>query len=310
MKDLFQSDAYYTFLEDTGFLKPFRFEVTRSGSTTGRIQGYIQRDGGALKRFLSRRAIVNGGPFFSEDIKAGEVESLLNQCICSLRGKAIYIETRNFKDFSPWRATFEKAGFVYEPHFDFIVDTSDLEVVEERMGKSRKRDVKTSLKQGVEVVDNPSREEISSFYNVLEQLYKTRVKTPLFPLSFFERLYQTDFSKFILVRYLGDIVGGTVCVFDDDMVYEWFACGKDGVFKNVYPSTVATYYGIRFAAENGFKHFDMMGAGAPGDGGYGVRDFKAKFGGVMVEYGRYRYVSNLFLYRIGKLVVFMMKRFR
>ena len=97
-------------------------------------------------------------------------------------------------------------------------------------------------------------------------------------------------------------------MFDDETVYEWFACGKDGVYKNVYPSTVATYFGILFTAQSGRKQFDMMGAGAPGDGGYGVRDFKAKFGGQLVEYGRFRYVANKPLYALGKMAVKLMKK--
>ena len=52
----------------------------------------------------------------------------------------------------------------------------------------------------------------------------------------------------------------------------------------------------------------MMGAGAPGDGGYGVRDFKAKFGGELVEYGRFRYVANKPLYTLGKWAVNLMKK--
>ena len=308
MEALFQSDAYYSFLEGTDLFEPFRYEVSRNGKTVGRIQGYIQSDGGTLKRFFSRRAIVNAGPSFAEDIHEDEICALLKQCIDGLRGRAIYIETRNFKDFSAYRTCFEKAGFFYEPHYDFIVDTSNVEALEERMGKSRKRDVKTSLKNGATVVEEPLWEEVAAFYDVLDHLYKTRVKTPLFPLSFFEKLYHTSFSKFILVRFEGEIVGGTVCVYDNETVYEWFACGRDGVYKNVYPSTVATYHGIRFAADNGFKCFDMMGAGAPGDGGYGVRDFKAKFGGELVEYGRFRYVANKPMYSLGKWVVKLMKK--
>lgn len=308
MEELFQSDAYYSFLQGCSLFEPFRFEVSRNGSPVGRIQGYIQSDGGVLKRFFSRRAIVNAGPFFADDIQDEEIRNLLEQCIDGLRGRTIYIETRNFKDFSKFRSSFEKAGFVYEPHYDFIVDTSDPEAMEERMGKSRKRDVKTSMKNGASVVDNPSWGEVAAFYNVLENLYKTRVKTPLFPLSFFDKLYHTDFSRFILVRFGDEIVGGTVCVFDDETVYEWFACGQDGVYKNVFPSTIATYHGIRFAADNGFKRFDMMGAGAPGDGGYGVRDFKAKFGGELVEYGRFRYVANKPLFTIGKWAVKLLKK--
>ena len=308
MIDLFQSDAYYAFLDDLGLFHHFRYEVTRDGLVVGRMQGFIQSDGGALKRFFSRRAIINTGPFFADDIREEEIEALLKQCVDGLRGKVIYIETRNFQDYSPWRPIFEKSGFVYEPHYDFIIDTSSPDAVEERMGKSRKRDVKLSLKTGATVVDDATWEDVAAFYGVLEHLYKTRVKTPLFPLSFFEKLYHTSFSKFILVRYEGEIVGGTVLVFDQETVYEWFACGKDGVYKNVYPSTVATYHGIRFAADNGFKRFDMMGAGAPDDGGYGVRDFKAKFGGELVEYGRFRYVADKPLYTLGKWAVKLMKK--
>jgi lipid II:glycine glycyltransferase (peptidoglycan interpeptide bridge formation enzyme) len=52
----------------------------------------------------------------------------------------------------------------------------------------------------------------------------------------------------------------------------------------------------------------MMGAGAPGDGGYGVREFKAKFGGELKEFGRFKYVSDKFLYNVGKVGVSLMKR--
>jgi lipid II:glycine glycyltransferase (peptidoglycan interpeptide bridge formation enzyme) len=307
MIDLFQSESYFRFLSETGWFQPFRFSVSHEGDC-GILQGYIQGDGGLVKHFLSRRAIVNGGPYWREDSTPEEKLELLQKTIYGLKHRVIYLETRNFRDYSDDRPLFEKAGFEYEPHYDFIVDTSSEEVVETNMGKSRKRDVKTSLKNGATIIDNPTLEDVRAFYEILKDLYKTRVKTPLFPLSFFEKLYQTSFSKFILVSYNQEIVGGTVCVFDDETVYEWFACGKDGVYKNVYPSTVATYYGILFSAQSGRKRFDMMGAGAPGDGGYGVRDFKAKFGGQLVEYGRFRYVANKPLYALGKMAVKLMKK--
>lgn len=308
MKDLFQSEEYLRFLEGMSLFRPFRFSVCRGEREVGVLAGYIQQDGGLLKRFLSRRAIINAGPCLAEDISEEEIAELLRRGVEGLKKEVIYIETRNFKDYSPYRAIFEKVGFVYEPHYDFIIDTKDVETVEAKMGKSRKRDVKASLKNGASVVDHPSLEDVRAFYTVLHDLYQTKVKTPLFPLSFFEKLFKTSFSRFILVRYQEEIVGGTVCVFDDETVYEWFACGKDGVYKNVFPSTVATYYGILFAVESGRKRFDMMGAGAPGDGGYGVREFKAKFGGDLVEFGRFRYVADKPLYALGKLGVKLLKK--
>ena len=308
MRDLFQSEEFARFLEETGFLEPFRCSVEREGSEIASMQGYIQKDGGWPKRFFSRRAIVNGGPFLAEDVTERELECLLEKCKEILKGRAIYLETRNYRDYARFRPVFERCGFVYEPHYDFHVRTDSLETAELNLGKSRKRDIKYSLNNGAFVIDNPSPRQIAAFYSLLETLYREKVKTPLFPLDFFMKLSRMAFSKFLLVGLGEDIIGGTVCVHDDETVYEWFACGKDGVYKNVFPSTLATWSGIRFAAENGFACFDMMGAGAPGDGGYGVREFKAKFGGDLVEFGRFKYVFDRPLYALGKKGVQWMKK--
>ena len=313
MNDLFQSTEYTSFLSDVGrslhgMIEPFCVSLPRGDRKIGWINGDLQQDGNALKRFLSRRAIINGGAHLESDITESELRSLLNLCISKLRHKAIYIETRNFKDYSHFRTAFEQCGFVYEPHYNFIVNTEALETAESNLGKSRKRDIRTSLRDGASVIDNPDECQIKAFYSVLKNLYETRVKTPLFPVEFFLTLSKTTFSKFLLVQYNDQIIGGTVCVFDDEKVYEWFACGQDGVYKNIFPSTLATWSGIRFAAESGHKYFDMMGAGAPGDGGYGVRDFKAKFGGKLVEYGRFKYICNPPLYKLGKLGVSLLKK--
>ena len=90
-------------------------------------------------------------------------------------------------------------------------------------------------------------------------------------------------------------------------VYEWAKCGNDHYRKNIYPSSVATWLGIQYAANNGFLRYDFMGAGKPNES-YGVRDFKAEFGGELVEHGRYLYVCNGILYRLGKFVVNVIKR--
>ena len=51
----------------------------------------------------------------------------------------------------------------------------------------------------------------------------------------------------------------------------------------------------------------MMGAGTP-DAAYGVREFKAKFGGKEVEHGRFICVTKPLLYQIGKFGVWLLKR--
>ena len=140
-------------------------------------------------------------------------------------------------------------------------------------------------------------------------MYLNRIRRPLFPLKFFLQLLDAPFCRYVLVEYQKAIIGGMLCIFDGDTAYEWFVCGKDGCYPKIYPSTLATWAAIRFASERGLNCFDMMGAGSPGDGGYGVREFKAKFGGELVEFGRYKYVLRPLLYKIGTIGVKMMKYF-
>ena len=49
-----------------------------------------------------------------------------------------------------------------------------------------------------------------------------------------------------------------------------------------------------------FEYFDFMGAGSP-DSDYGVREFKSKFGGECVEYGRYIKINKPVLYHAGRI---------
>lgn len=309
MTNWFQSDECLDFYRSLGFLEAFECRVERDGKIKGRIIGYIQKDGKKMKQFFSRRAIINGGPFLAEDITDAEIIDLLKRCKKRLEGVAIYVETRNFDDYSKYKGFFQKCGWRYEPHYNFHIETSSKEIMEGNLGKSRKRDIRTSLRDGAEFGEAKDLREVSELYQLLEHLYSTKVKTPLFPYEFFEKLFLSSWGKIFVVRFAGRIVGGTVCACGKDTVYEWFACGEDGTSKSVFPSTLATYAGIQFAVDNGFKRFDMMGAGSPGDGGYGVRDFKAKFGGELVEHGRFKYILNEPLYRIGVIGVKVLRRY-
>ncbi len=274
----------------------------------GIIVGYITREKNALTQFLTRRAIIIGGPMLADDITEEELRTLLIATRKHIGRKAIYIESRNFNDYSRWKNVFKECGFAYQPHLNFHIDTTMVEIMEQNLGKSRKRDIRTSVRDGAVVIETPTLEQVRAYYEILADLYRTKVKTPLFPWEFFEKLYTLPSAHFLLIAKDDEILGGTVCVSSEGKcLYEWFACGKDGKYKTIFPSCMATYSGMRYAAEHGMPRFDMMGAGKPEDA-YGVRDFKAKFGGNLVEHGRYLYVCNKVLYKLGKLGVKLLKR--
>lgn len=306
----FQSWEAYAFFEDLSFLEAFAVAVESEGRLKGLVAGYIQKDGGKIKQFFSRRAIVVGGPLLSDEITDEELAFLLSALKKKLHRKAIFIETRNFNDYSRWRSVFEQSGFGYEPHYDVQVDTTSLELVNSKLDRNRRRNIKKALENGVAIDENPTADDLRQLYSMLEELYTTKVKTPLFPFEFFEKLRKIPSSLFFIAKNAeGQLLGGLVCVaLDHRAVYAWLACGDDFNFKSLSPSVMVNYAGVSYAAREGMPRFDFMGAGKPDDGGYGVRDFKLKFGGELVEYGRYVHVCNRLLFGIGKLGVRLLKK--
>lgn len=305
----FQTKIAYKFYESLpNIMIPFVIALAKNNVLRGLVVGYITQEKNPIKQLLTRRAIIVGGPLLVNDITNQEVELLMSATRKSLKGKAIYIETRNFNDYSAWKEGFIASGFKYVPHLNFHVDTTSKEIIEGNLSKSRKRDIRVSFRDGSVIVNNPTIEQVRSYYTILADLYNTKVKLPLFPLEFFEKLYELDSSRFLLVEYNGEIFGGTVCVcLQEKTMFEWFVCGKDGVVKNIFPSEVATYAGLQCSVDDNCAKFDMMGAGSP-NVKYGVRDFKAKFGGQLVEYGRYLCILNKLSYSLGKLGVKLLKK--
>ena len=278
----------------------------------GMVVGYITRERNAIKQFFTRRAIIIGGPLLDEHISDEALSMLLTSLknLPSLQGGAggrlpIYIETRNFHDYSKWKSVFEANGFAYQPHLNIQVTCNETHTLSEQ----RIRQVKKALKNGAEICEAQSEQEIREWYRILNQLYREKVRTPLFSEEFFLRFYRNGVGKYLLVKHQGKVIGGMMCpILNDNAIYEWYVCGLDEDYREMYPSVVATYAAIEYAKQNGLPLFDFMGAGKP-DIPYGVRDFKMEFGGQLVEHGRFLCIRKPLLYWIGRLGVKWIKRF-
>ena len=287
----------------------------------GVIVGYITRERNAIKQFFTRRAIIIGGPVIDEDATAEEVAALLNavkklqRSDLQPKGRTtatrstglspIYIETRNFHDYSKWKSVFEANGFAYQPHYDIHVHCDAAHQMSER----RQRELKRAFKNGAEIIEAQSEQQIRDWYQILSQLYCEKVRTPLFSEEFFLQFYRNGVGKYLLVKYQGKVIGGMMCpILKNKAIYEWYVCGLDEEYRELYPSVMATYAAIEYAKAKGLPLFDFMGAGKP-TVPYGVRDFKMEFGGHLVEHGRFLCIRRPLLYWIGKLGVKWIKRF-
>ena len=299
----FQSpDAYAFYASQSDLLIPFAFASETDGKLSAVCVGYTTKSPNLTKHFFTRRSIISGGICVADDCAKSDVLNLLAFVRAFLSKQSIYIETRNFNDFTPWREAFEQAGFLYQPHLNFHVDcTQDLT---NRLSENRKRQLKRSV---ASIEEAKGEIDIREWYAILHDLYRTKVKTPLWPMEFFIEAYRQKIGKFLLVKHEGKIIGGSMIVADERCVYEWYECGLNAQYRDLYPSVKATYAGMEYAKKQGRVRYDMMGAGEP-NVPYGVRDFKAEFGGVLVEHGRFLHISKPLLYKIGALGVKFLKR--
>ncbi len=293
----FQSPEFLGFIAPVEGYRPVLFLAhDHNGKVHGSLLGCYQRDGGMLKSWLSRRLIIWGGPL-GGSAAAGE---LLGALLKDAASQAIYVEFRNYFDTVPLRQAFEEQGFTYRPHLNFVLELGDEEAALKRISSNRRRQIKASVAAGAEYGEATTEQDVKELYQLLETLYRKKVGKPLPSYALFHRMHTSPSGRIFVVKHGGRVIGGSAGpVYKNKILYQWYVCGDNSI-KGVHASVLATWAQIEHGARHGYNYLDFMGAGRPGQG-YGVHDFKARFGGVEVSHGRYEKVLERPLYALGVL---------
>jgi serine/alanine adding enzyme len=304
----FQSGKLYTFIDGLKNYEPLLLVCEdESGTIRGSLLAVLQAENHKILRYFSSGAIIRGGPLVDNSFpgKSDVLTGLLQTLIKITKGKALVIQFRNFTAQHPYLQIFHSFNFVFHDHLNLIISTQDKSSAWSGISNNRQRQINKSIKNGAVIIEQPSYEEFCEFYALLKSIYKRKIHKPLPPWSFFERFYlnskTTLFGIINLIRFEGKIVGGILCpISDKKMVHEWYVCGLDEQCsaKGIYPSVLATWSAIDYAIKNNIPAFDFMGMGNPKIP-YGVRDFKLRFGGTLVNYGRFERINNFPMYWIA-----------
>jgi serine/alanine adding enzyme len=276
------------------FLPFSLFAVDSDNQIKAMLSGLKQTVKPGLLTSLSTRIVLMKPPLYS-DVEA--LEFLLNEYLKYVQNKAIYTEIRNDRVDENVRHIYTGLGFRFQEHLNYTVDCSDNAKAWQALSESKRRQLKKVLAAGLVIVDNPSTEQMEQFYSILHDLYQYKVRKPLPSLKFFRELLEASKAfpalfKFLLIEHQDSIIGGICCpISGKKAIHELYIAGLDEQYKELYPSSVATWAAIDFAAKNGITVFDFMGAGSP-DEGYGVREFKSRFGGTLSAPGRYMYIHS------------------
>ena len=229
---------------------------------------------------------------------------LLQTYVQRVNGTPLFTELRNLSDLQAAQPTLCARDFVYEDHLNYLIDLRPgPEAVLQNIGRHTRKHIRRGLRRGeVEVQEVQEREQVSVFYKILYRTYQA-ARVPLGDLSLFQAafdlLYPKNMVRFTLAYVDQTPVAASVELLYKDIMYGWYG-GVDRAYGSYRPNELLTWPILRWGAENGYNVYDFGGAGKP-DEEYGVRDFKAKFGGSLVNYGRNTYTHSQTRLELSKL---------
>ena len=302
--NVFQSPDMVRFYKATDEYKPVTlFSIDKDGRIAGVMVAYIISDGGFLRRRLTSRAIVTGGPL----IKKGDefsASGLIREMTTKTDGKVNYIQIRNLNSTSDLSGKFTKYGYTFEEHLNILIDlTKSIETLRAELHPARRKQIDRAARRGVEIAipENPDGAILNSCYSILSSVYK-RARLPLPSAAFFTEAFNVlgkrNRLKLFLAMYDEKIIGFRYALIYKNIIYDWFA-GSRPEYNDKYPNDILPWSIIKWGSEHGFKLFDFGGAGHPAER-YGVRDYKLKFGGNTVNFGRYLNIFRPLVYYPAK----------
>ena len=305
----FQTPQFYDFCNAMTFHRGFvcAVEDKYKGYQALCVADIIREKG--FKACFSRRAIVYGGPLLCDEDKVNALTILLKELHNQLKNSVIYIEFRNFGDYSGYTPIFNSLGWKYIPWLN-VRKQLNFQNTDELLTSfkyNRRREIQLTIKSGLQYCEAVKEKEVEEVYTILKDLYIDKIGLPLPSLQYFEEFRKTGLMKVFSVKDQDTVVGGSFCVVSENNgIYTFYYCGKRNYRPKTYPTHLAVLAAMEYGLNNGLKFLDFMGAGAPGEK-YGVRNYKMEFGGELVEEGRFLKVENKLFYMLGVKTIHFMK---
>jgi serine/alanine adding enzyme len=253
------------------------------------LPAHITLMNGLFRRFTTR-SVGYGGLLYQDSNRGKEgLHLLLDAYTKNIKGQSLFTELRNLYNLADLHSLLEQYGYFYEHHLNYLIDLGrPPEKILQSIGSRTRKKIRKGLREGhVQIDEVTSRNELAYWYEILQKTYD-KAQVLLADLSLFEAtfdiLYPKGMAKFFLARVHGVTAACSVELPYKDTIYGWYG-GCDRAYREYVPNEMLIWHILEWGANNGYRLYDFGGAGRP-DEEYGVRDFKAKFNGELVCFGR------------------------
>ena len=249
----------------------------------------VKAKSGFLGSFFTR-SVIHGGPLVIKGEKGViALKALMEYHDKIVQKNVMYTLIRNLHDTTFLSSVLVDAGYTFEEHLNFLISLDrPEEEIWRGIHKSRRKGINRAANKGVVIEELRDKKSIPIFYGIVEETYKN-AKIPLADISLFESTFDIllpkDMAKFYIAKYEGTFIGARLVTAYKKVVFDWYA-GALINYLPMYVNEALVWHILKEGANNGYRTFDFGGAGSPNEE-YGVREFKRRFGGEMVNFGRY-----------------------
>lgn len=235
---------------------------------------------------------------------------LLNEYAQRTGGKILFTELRNQSSLTELQITLNKCNFLYEDHCDYLVDLDQPEdTLWMRMSKSCRQRIKHAQARGTVIEEVTTPQQLSFAYHLLKDLYSS-IHVPLAHHSLFQEALDicgpVGLCKIFLARAGEHYIGSAFNLMYKGKITAWYSA-SDRSYSQYNPGELLKWHVITWGKANGYHVFGFGGAGNPNEA-YGPREFKAKFGGEQVNYGRNTIIHSPTRLRVSKTIYSLIQK--
>lgn len=258
--------------------------------TGGEIQGLIAPVRvdvfPSMAKSFTSRAIMFGEPLcYSTEASTAAMQTLLRHHERNAKHDVLLTEVRSVSTAVAQCPILAGAGYKAKQFCNFVVDLElDENSLWRRIGKQMRGNIARSIRRDVRIETGNSIELCERAHRFIKKsLRRSVVPFPGVDLFLNVRKHLNDVLQVRVATHQGQDVAGSVSLGWDDRFYAWY--GGTQRFKSIHPFACIVWDEIKAAREQGYRYYDFGGAGDPQQP-YGPREFKSRFHGNRVEYGR------------------------
>jgi serine/alanine adding enzyme len=241
-------------------------------------------------RYLTTRAVTYGSVLAKPTPEGQEgLGRLLAAYRAESRRRAtLFTELRHVSDVSVFRPVLEKNRFHHEEHLNYLIDLEQpLDAIWEQIAKPARKAVERAQRRGTTAEEVQDRTCVAQVHQLLQSTF-SRAQVWLADRSLFEAAFDVLAPKGMVRMMLacgdGVYAATTVELQYKGVMFIWYF-GWDREYHALYPNDALTWHSLQWGVQHGYRCFDWGGAGVPNKP-YGPREFKSKYGGQLVNYGR------------------------